>query len=1050
MTVSSIRAIVASAGAGKTTRIVGEIADEVARRAPEEIVATTFTTKAADELIERSRSALYAAGRPNDAARMLGARFGTVNAVCGRIVSEHALALGRSPKADVIAEDQVSRTFAIAADSAIERHAPRLNELADAMGFFEPRRAADVERSDWRTTVRRIIELARANGIAPEDLSVSARRSVTSFLGLLPERSSTDGAALDEELAAALRNALPEVPAVFSATAKGSVETLRRACACVVGGERLSWPEWARLTKLGCAKKDGARLAEAMQAVCVAAGRHAEHPRLREECAEFIRMMFACAAEALSSYQEFKAERGLLDFVDQEALALEVLRDPVMSTHLGERIGRIFVDEFQDSSPLQIAIFTELSRLAEASTWVGDPKQAIYGFRNADSVLTQAALAGVAASDGARQEVLATSYRSRAGIVDLVNAAFAPALAAMGLPGADHLFAGTARGEEGFASEALSVWWLEGKLELQYAALAAAVRNLVTGDVPLNVGAKPAGVRRLRAGDIAILCRSRGDIAKVTAALAQQGVRVAVERDGLCRTPHVELVLAALRWVVDPGDRLALAELARFFSDDPASDDWLAAITSEDAERALRAAVPISDVLIELRSGGLALTPAEMVDAIILLPALTRRIEAWGNPSGRLDDLEALRGCARTYEASCLRAGTPATASGLVLALADEAPKRPRSLRNDAVNVMTYHGAKGLEWPVVVMTGLGKEPVARLFEPVAEAEGEIDWRNPLAGRWIRYWPWPYAGLSAGVPLNSAAADSPLGVQARRRIRDEEARLLYVGATRARDYLVFAPPAKGPLHWMGVLDGDREGHVVLPRDGGEGIRAGSRTFPADVASLADAGALVAGPVERSHVRVDRPAVARPPLVLRPSAATSTGTFSVIERIVLGPRLPLRGAPDMRTFGEAIHAILAADRPNEERTMRQRRAQAILDRWNGIQVDASDVLAASERLSAQIAGRWPGARMHREVPVTARAGEQLIRGRIDLLVEHDGGFAIIDHKSFPGSRDAWEERALSYGPQLALYAQAIESISPGSDVELFVHMPVVGSLLRLESA
>lgn len=915
------------------------------------------------------------------------------------------------------------------------------------MGFFEPRRAADAERSDWRTTIRRIIELARANGIAADALAASAERSVSSFVELLPEKSLADGAALDAALGAALRDALPAVPEVFSATAKGHVETLRRACALVDAGERLSWPDWARLTKLVCAKKDGARLADAMQAICSAASRHAEHPRLREECADFIRTMFACAGEALSSYQRFKAERGLLDFVDQEALALEVLRDPVLSAHLGERIGRVFVDEFQDSSPLQIAIFTELSRHVDASTWVGDPKQAIYGFRNADSVLTQAAFAGVAGSDEAQQEVLATSYRSRAEIVALVNAAFAPALDAMGLPGDDHLFAGTARSEEGFSRKALSVWWLEGKLELQYAALAAAVRNLMNAEVPLDVGAKPTGVRPIRPGDIAILCRSRGDITKVSMALARQGVRVAVEREGLCRTPHVELVMAALRWVVDPGDRLALAELARFFSNDPESHEWLSAITSEDAEQALRAAVPISDALIALRRGGLSLTPAEIVDAIILLPALARRIEAWGNLAGRLDDLEALRGCAKAYEASCLSAGVPATASGLVLALADEAPKRPSSLRDDAVKVMTYHGAKGLEWPLVVMTGLGKEPAARLFEPVAEADGEVDWRDPLAGRWIRYWPWPYASPEKGVHLDSIAPDSPLGAQARRRIRDEEARLLYVGATRARDYLVFAPPTKATLHWMGVLDGERKDHVVLPRAQGEGIRAGSRTMPADVTILADTGDVVARPVERSHVRVDRPVATRPPLVLRPSAAAASGTYVIAEKVTLGPRLPLLGSPDMATLGEAVHAILAADRATDEKEVRLRRAEAILSRWKVPHVPAPAVLTAGDRLFAEVERRWPGARLRRETPVIARVGEQLIRGRIDLLVEHDPGAAIIDHKSFPGSPDTWDERAISYGPQLALYSRAIEAVRPEADVQVFVHMPIVGVLLRL---
>ncbi|MEO7680802.1 MAG: UvrD-helicase domain-containing protein, partial [Sphingomonas sp.] len=597
MTNPNINTVVASAGAGKTTRIVNDIAGEVATREPEEIVATTFTVKAADELIERSRARLFQQGRSDKAARLLGARFGTVNAICGQVVAEHAIDLGRSPRADIIPVGGIARIFAVASDTAIERHAPVLNDLGDAMGFFEPKRAPDAERSDWRTTVRRLIELARANGLGADDLARSAERSVESFVALLPSPGAVRAEQLDDDLHAAIGAAVAAVPAEFSATAKPHIALLRQVLASSRRGERLSWPNWARLSKVACAKKDGQALSDAMEAVGRAAGRHPEHPRLRDHCTTFIETMFACAAEALSAYQKHKAERGLLDFIDQEALALDVLRDPTMAARLGERIGRVFVDEFQDSSPLQIAIFTAMADLVDASTWVGDPKQAIYGFRNADAALTQAAFDGVAAQSAAPQDVLATSYRSREAIIGFVNHAFGPAFAAMGLRAEDHAFNGTARSDAGFDQSPFAVWWLEGKLELQYAALAVAVRDAIEDGPAWKVANKGGDLRPLAAGDIAILCRSGADIAKVASALGRLGVKVAVEREGLARTPHVELVMAAFRWVADPTDRLALAELVRFFSDDPDSDDWLAAVSADDQDAALRAAVPIAPVL---------------------------------------------------------------------------------------------------------------------------------------------------------------------------------------------------------------------------------------------------------------------------------------------------------------------------------------------------------------------------------------------------------------------------------------------------------------------
>ena len=73
---------------------------------------------------------------------------------------------------------------------------------------------------------------------------------------------------------------------------------------------------------------------------------------------------------------------------------------------------------------------------------------------------------------------------------------------------------------------------------------------------------------------------------------------------------------------------------------------------------------------------------------------------------------------------------------------------------------------------------------------------------------------------------------------------------------------------------------------------------------------------------------------------------------------------------------------------------------------------------------------------------------MRGRIDLLVEYDEGFAIVDHKSFPGAPDTWESRALAHGAQLDLYAEALARARPDPPSGLFVHMPIVGALLRVE--
>jgi ATP-dependent exoDNAse (exonuclease V) beta subunit len=1041
-----LTAVTASAGAGKTTRIVGDIAAEVALRPPEEIVATTFTIKAAGELVERARARLFGDGRTEAAARLLGARFGTVNAVCGQIVSEFALDLGRSPSTAVIGAGNESLIFSMAADRAIAAHAPVLNALADRFGYNDPRPPSGGEGPDWRRTVRRIVDLARSNGLDADGVRSSADRSIEAFRSL-PPSAAPDGAALDAALNTALAAAMTTRPAELSAKAKKPMEAIRAAHERVDRGETLSWPTWARLAKAECAPtKDGPAFAAAITALAAAAGRHADHPRLREETETFIRSTFDCAAEALAAYQDWKAQRGLLDFTDQEALALEVLRDPKMAARLRERISRVFVDEFQDSSPLQLAVFTALAGLVEESTWVGDPKQAIYGFRGADTDLTQAAFVGAAAG-GDPADVLATSWRSRQGIVDLSNALFTPAFERMGLQAASHAFAGTNRSETGFDRAALGWWTLTGKVDEQAQALAAQIVACLEDGGDWLVGDRSGDHRPLAIGDIAVLCRTNTDVARYARALSQAGLPVAVERSGLARTPHVELVLAGCRWVADASDRLALAELARFFSDDPASDAWLAAASDADPEAALSALVPMAGALAGFRTETLGLTPAELVDAVASLPEVMARIERWGDTPIRLDDLEALRGFARTYEEECASSGAPATLPGLILALDGADPQRPPSLAADAIQVMTYHGAKGLEWPMTVLVGLGWDPKARLFEPAAEVDGEMDWRDPLANRWIRFWPWPYDLAGSGSALEAAAADSPFGRAAWRRAVQEDTRLLYVGVTRARDYLIFAPPPKNPC-WFKVLDeAAAPPHLTPPAADDNLITVGDRTFVADVRVLAVDGASGPRYPLAPHVTARLgAAVAAAPLYARPSHATGDG-WRIAERVDLGPRLGIDGVSDMAALGEALHAILAYDDPKRAGGQRLADADAILRRWNVPALSASDAIEASTRLQAWLANRWPEGEILRESPVQARVGDQIVQGRIDLLVRHAAGVAILDHKSFPGALNTWDDRALAYAPQVGLYGQAVAAAAGVDCDEFWIHMPVVGALLRV---
>lgn len=147
--------VMASAGTGKTHTLTERIEIDVAAgRDPARVVATTFTVKAADELRERARGRLLSRGDAANAVRMLGARVGTVNGVCGGFVKEFAFGLGLSPIVEVIDQDGAAAAFRRAADVAVATHADELNRLA-----------ALLEVEKWMSDVERVVELARANNI---------------------------------------------------------------------------------------------------------------------------------------------------------------------------------------------------------------------------------------------------------------------------------------------------------------------------------------------------------------------------------------------------------------------------------------------------------------------------------------------------------------------------------------------------------------------------------------------------------------------------------------------------------------------------------------------------------------------------------------------------------------------------------------------------------------------------------------------------------------------------------------------------------------------
>lgn len=153
-----------------------------------------------------------------------------------------------------------------------------------------------------------------------------------------------------------------------------------------------------------------ASLRQTIEPISDLARRVAEHRGLHADLRHYLELMFDLAAKALTKYQALKSELGVLDFADQEHQLLGLLDHPDVAAVLSEELD-LLIDEFQDTSPIQLALFLKLARFAKVY-WVGDIKQAIYGFRGSDTELMQAIL-NTLPDMGATRGSTTSSWRSR-------------------------------------------------------------------------------------------------------------------------------------------------------------------------------------------------------------------------------------------------------------------------------------------------------------------------------------------------------------------------------------------------------------------------------------------------------------------------------------------------------------------------------------------------------------------------------------------------------------------------------------------------------------
>jgi ATP-dependent exoDNAse (exonuclease V) beta subunit len=517
-------------------------------------------------------------------------------------------------------------------------------------------------------------------------------------------------------------------------------------------------------------------------------------------------------AEVLALLRDFVLEgvaarkrEGTAGFQDLLAWARDLLRDnPGVRRRAQRRYRRIFVDEFQDTDPLQAEIVFYLAaapdeplppdwrdiRLAAGKLFVvGDPKQSIYRFRRADIAIYDGLLRRLAEN----REQLVQNFRSLRPVIEWVNHHFEHCMAEReGLqPGYAPLAARWERFEGGDRCGLYRVGADLGptsaatvaRIEAEQLARVArwAIGRLAVSETLADGGRR---TRPARARDIAILLRSRTHLRRLERALEQAGVPYRLESGRLMlQTQEVRDLLACLRAIDDPSDQVALVGALRspaYACSDPDLLRWMEGggrLSHESPGNG-------PDGPVKLALASLAgfyqrrqlLSPPALVEAFIGERLLVAA--ALGEPRPR----EAWRRL--RYVVSRARAFTVAGRHSLRAFLdwiddleraeARDAESAELEPDEDAVRILTIHGAKGLEFPIVLLAGLGAAGGGRSggVEVIADRQG--------------------GGLACRAGQTWRSADFETAQAREQEMAEAEAiRLLYVAATRARDHLILS-------------------------------------------------------------------------------------------------------------------------------------------------------------------------------------------------------------------------------------------------------------------
>ena len=1101
--------ISAGAGSGKTFTLTSILADLIIKEkaTPEQFILTTFTEAAAAEFKEKAKAKIYEQQQTpryaEYAERLDQAMIGTVDSIAYSFVQKYWHLLGISPNLKII-DDEQKKFFIgqILTSIATPKETAFLKEFCEEFGIKHDWNddSYGLNYDFWKDDVKEIFEKVKSYDV--KDLKESREKSISfakeSTKKITDKNTNTEPLNYDVNLFMNLLEIIKgidegRIPQAPDARALRNSETRKvdiRKFFFILSKKKLTIKNLAGFKSFLEDLPKGFQTNQFLslrQPALVSLSNLYTNTKVRDLVIEYINLIFDYVEKAQAAFQEYKDKQHLIDFTDMEVRFLELLDKKEVQDDIRNAYKYVFVDEFQDSSPIQVQIFDKLSEIIGSdecddlivsvgegndasdfhthnSIWVGDFKQAIYGFRGADTDLTKAVADIIARKQTSNPKQfkihsLEKSYRSLEDIVSFTNDVFVPAFA--GVLSRSQVELQSHRGNPD-RIQSLRCWKLK-----------CSNKDDITGNLVSQIA------KRVKEGeepsDYAVLARGNSDLNKLSEELNKLNIPVC--RDLIIDEKRDELSLlsAFLNLVINDKDNYSRAIITFLTEKDFDVGKFVDTklvfnkVYKEAKEKAESAGEDNPELPAYLANNKLinkfmenlsfykVQTIHNLVESLIIGLDLYTVARSWSDASGTDEAFNALIEASYNYEECCAQVGLPPTINGYIDFCKGNAKS---SGSKNGVTLTTFHGSKGLEWKKVILLGMDKdaEDEKDIFKYDVFGVQNYHETSPSETKLfppmiINLMPKLFTGntnVADDMAANIRNAERYNSICATS--KSETIRLLYVAITRAKDQLILTTEGKDTAFYIfRCLGCEIAASYNFEADNTIDLFNNNHPFLYEDKQLED-GEVMEARDNLKYVLNSNPKAEKESRDMQPSKVVAYKAVEAKELFSSGKRIAIKAdANEFNKIGTCIHEIFAfiEKDKNVEKISSIIKSSSLEEKIP----NPEEILEVWNNLEGFMTKTYGKGKTAHEVPFKHFNNGQIFTGSIDFIWEtSDGGVVLVDFKSYPGSKDdvvnpEHKHYAGIYAGQFECYERALTAAGKKVLAKL-VYYHVLGVIVKLD--